>query len=56
MIGVMARQYEEYQNLNFSAEVSIQGLNQQFLILSAFREKYFFISPVLQNCLSCILR
>lgn len=38
MIGVMARQYEEYQNLNFSAEVSIQGLNQQFLILSAFRE------------------
>ncbi|MEK5236342.1 TetR/AcrR family transcriptional regulator [Paenibacillus sp. FSL L8-0470] len=42
MIGVMARQYEEYQNLNFSADVSIQGLNQQFLILSAFREKYFF--------------
>ncbi len=42
MIGVMARQYEEYQNLNFSADVSIQGLNQQFLILHAFRERYFF--------------
>ncbi|MGO4950787.1 TetR/AcrR family transcriptional regulator [Paenibacillus sp. DRB1-1] len=42
MIGVMAMQYEEYQNLNFSAEISIEGLNQQFLILNAFRKKYFF--------------
>jgi len=42
MICISSMQYEEYKNLNFSSDVSIEGLNQLFLSLNAFREKYFF--------------
>lgn len=42
MMCISAIQYEEYKNLNFSADVSIEDLNQQFISLTAFREKYFF--------------
>lgn len=42
MICIIAMQYEEYKTLNFSWDVTIEGLNQQFLSLNAFRERYFF--------------
>jgi len=42
MLCVIAKQYEEYRSLNFSTDVSMEELNQQFLSFDAFRKKYFF--------------
>lgn len=42
IICAIAVQYEEYKTLDFSSDISIEGLNQHFLSLNAFREKYYF--------------
>lgn len=42
MVCIAAMQYDEYKSLDLSPDVSIEGLNQIFASLSAFREKYFF--------------
>lgn len=42
LMCISGMQYEEYKTLNFSSDISIEGLNQQFINITAFREKYFF--------------
>ncbi|AKA69295.1 TetR/AcrR family transcriptional regulator [Clostridium scatologenes] len=42
ILSAIAKQYEEYKSLNFSTDVSMEELNQQFLSFDAFRKKYFF--------------
>lgn len=42
MLSAIEKQYEEYKSLNFSTDVSMEELNQQFISFDAFRKKYFF--------------